>query len=168
MTPCAEVPRPRVCADENCAAALVADNPRDYCGPRCRRRATRRRRERERHPGRPVKEKPRFIRVLRAEVPAGLCVYCEGKLVGLQRFVCRTPACLNAYIHDWHLEKDARRAAAGGEGEAELAAEARVDFEVGRLRLAVQLDALRAGVRELCQRLGVPPPVSTAQEGHGA
>jgi hypothetical protein len=115
-----------------------------------------------------VKEKPQFVRVLRAEVPAGLCVYCEGKLVGLQRFVCRTPACLNAYIHDWHLEKDARRAAAGGEGEAELAAEARVDFEVGRLRLAVQLDALRAGVRELCQRLGVPRQVSTAQEGHGA
>ncbi|MCP3065819.1 hypothetical protein LXT21_44335, partial [Myxococcus sp. K38C18041901] len=54
------------------------------------------------------------------------------------------------------------------EREAVAAAEARADFEAGRLRLAVQLDAFRASVRELCERMGVPCQVSAAQEGHGA
>jgi len=97
--------------------------------------------------------KPRFIRELRAEVPEGLCVYCECQLSGLQRFLCAASPCRNAYIDDWHLERDALRAADGVDDEVSVAAEARADFEAGRLRLAIQFDSARAAIRELRERI---------------
>lgn|GEM_PF-4917958 len=150
---CLEEPRKRACADEHCATALADDNPGTYCGPKCRRRASARRRRHEANPGRSIKVKPRFIRELRAEVPEGLCVYCECQLSGLQRFLCAASPCRNAYIDDWHLERDALRAADGVDDEVSVAAEARADFEAGRLRLAIQFDSARAAIRELRERI---------------
>ncbi|WNM70366.1 hypothetical protein [Myxococcus phage Mx4 ts27htf-1hrm-1] len=146
---------PRRCADERCGKPVPPGQ--EYCGRKCRRRVTERARWRRRRGTGRTHGAPVFVRNLRALTPPGLCVYCEAPLPGICRFVCGARACLRAYDSDYRKE---RRAVARGEvpevvSESPLtvAAECAAELRAGTQRLAMQLDALRAGVRELCEQL---------------
>lgn len=54
-----------------------------------------------------------LIHALRAEVPRGLCIYCDTRLHGLQKFRCGGDECRRAYRRDYEaqarkLARDAR------------------------------------------------------------
>ncbi|GEL75184.1 hypothetical protein [Myxococcus virescens] len=151
MTACPQ----RLCADERCGKPVPQG--KDYCGRACRKRVTERARWRRRRGTGRTKGTPVFIRNLRALTPPGLCVYCDAPLPGIRRYVCGERDCLRAYESDFRREQ---RAIARGEvpelvqvPEDSVVSECAAELRAGTQRLALQLDALRAGVRELCEQL---------------
>lgn len=147
MTACAT----RACADERCRKPLPPGHRTDHCDKKCQNRHSARERSRKRSGTGVANRQPAFIRLLREEVPEGLCVYCERELTGRQRFICGDPQCHSDYQRDHKREVYALKQGQPleetpvGPAEAELVAQLRASTA----RLSMQLDGFRAGVREV-------------------
>lgn len=55
--------------------------------------------------------RPAFVAEMLAEVPAGRCIFCEGRVRsnGRPRVICQSPDCTRLYAQAYGVERRARK-----------------------------------------------------------